>query len=279
MQGEMDKLPFVSVIIPTYKPGEYLWQCLQSLDKQSLAKDKFEVIIILNGCYQPFKLQLDGYIKKLTSLKIKFFQTDVGGVSNARNIGLDMSVGEYITFMDDDDFVSPTYLEELLQIADTETIGVSNELKYIEKDDSTQSESYTHEYNKKSPQGKQRYSNSRKVFSAPWMKMIHRDIIAANKFDTRYTNGEDSLFMFQISCNVKYVNFTSPDAIYYRRVREGSAMSKERGPQKMLKNRLKMIAEFIRIYLQCPKKYNFWFLCTRILGCLHSIFNSFKHLF
>ena len=276
MQGEIDRQSIISVIIPTYKPGEYLWQCLQSLDKQVLAKDKFEVIIILNGCNQPFKSQLDDYIKKLASLNIKFVHTEDGGVSNARNIGLDMSVGEYVTFVDDDDFVSPSYLKELLDKVSPDTVAISNELRYNEKDDTSSEESWSIEYKKKAPQGKQPYPGTRKFFSGPCMKLLHRDVIASYRFDKRFTNGEDSLFMFSISANMKYVDFTSPEAIYYRRSRSGSAMSKERSAKNMIRNRFRLMKEFVRIYCTNPKAYSLHFLMTRLLGCLHSIMNSLK---
>lgn len=265
----------ISVIIPTYKPGEYLYKCLETVICQTIDKSLVEVLIVLNGCNEPYASKIKAYIEEKEAQGIiRLIQTDTPGVSNARNIGIDAARGEYITFVDDDDFVSPTYIEALLKKSDAQTVGLSNELRYNEADDSSQSESFTEEYNRKAACGKQPYKRIKKYFSGPCMKLIHRDVINGFRFDTRYTNGEDSLFMFQISRNMKFVDFTTPDAIYYRRVREGSAMSKERQVSAMVRNRLRMVGSFVAIYLTAPAKYSFTFLMSRIMGCMHSILNS-----
>lgn len=266
--------PLISVIIPTYKPGTYLYKCLETVINQKGVRG-VEIVLILNGCNEPYATTIKSYADNNDkNCIIQFIQTDVPGVSNARNIGIDAARGEYITFLDDDDFVSATYLSELLRVSDKETVGLSYELRYNETDNTTQTESFSDEYKKKYKLGKQPYRRIKKYFSGPCMKLIHRDVINGYRFDTRYTNGEDSLFMFQISRNMKYVDFTSLDAVYYRRVRTGSAMSKEKQVSAMVKNRLRMVSSFIAIYMTAPAKYSFSFLTTRILGCLHSIFNS-----
>ena len=95
----------ISVIIPTYQPKDYLWECLNSLTSQTISKDDYEVIIVLNGCDEPYKSQIQSYIDAKEGFHFSLIQTDVPGVSNARNIGLDKSKGEYISFIDDDPWV------------------------------------------------------------------------------------------------------------------------------------------------------------------------------
>ena len=117
----------ISVIIPTYKPQDYLWECLDSLDAQTFPKEKFEVILVLNGCDEPYKSQIERYIEEhKKALNIKLIHTLQGGVSNARNIALDHAEGKYICFIDDDDYVSPSYLQELYSKASDDTIVISN---------------------------------------------------------------------------------------------------------------------------------------------------------
>lgn len=265
----------ISVIIPTYKPADYLRKCLESLSFQTLSFDKFEVILVLNGCSDPYITMIQGLLDKMPhGFHCTFFHTVVPGVSNARNIGIEHALGDYIAFVDDDDFISPTYLEELLQSASKDTVAISNELLYLDDLNEFKKESFSYEFDKKSHLGKQHYQDIRKFFSGPCMKLIHRDMIASYRFDTRFSNGEDSLFMFAMSANIKYVAFTSPEAVYYRRKRSGSAMSMEASAKRMIKNRCQMIVAFVRIYLRQPSSYSFNFLVTRILGCLHSIWNS-----
>ena len=84
----------ISVIIPTYEPRAYLWECLDSLVAQTFSKDDFEVLLVLNGCSEPYKSNIEAYIEKRKEIiNIRFTQTDIPGVSNARNIALDNATG------------------------------------------------------------------------------------------------------------------------------------------------------------------------------------------
>ena len=124
----------VSVIIPTYKPGDYIWQCLNSLKDQTLSYDKYELIIVVNGCCEPYYSDILSYLDKCNQrLYATVLQTDKGGVSNARNMGLDVAKGQYVCFIDDDDWVSPIYLEGLLSAATgVDSVVVANVKNYDE---------------------------------------------------------------------------------------------------------------------------------------------------
>ena len=190
----------ISVIVPTYKPRDYLWKCLESLRLQTLPKEQFEVLLILNGCDAPFSNRINEYIKNNnTGFNVRFIQTAVPGVSNARNIGIEKSVGDYITFIDDDDYVSPSYLEELYKVSTPTTVGLCYPLSFMDGEDIYTPYSITSEY-RDDPSGESlSYKNTKKFFSGPVYKLIHKSIIADRRFDVRFENGEDSLFMFLIS--------------------------------------------------------------------------------
>lgn len=76
----------ISVIVPTYKPQVYLLECLDSIYNQTLPKLDYELVLVLNGCNEPYNTQIKKWISNHNDLQIQFFQTDLGGVSNARNI-------------------------------------------------------------------------------------------------------------------------------------------------------------------------------------------------
>ena len=97
----------ISVIIPSYRPEEYLYECLEAIINQTLNQNEFETLVVLNGCKEPYFEQIQKYIN-VHSSNIRLIQTDVPGVSNARNIGIEAAKGEYLTFVDD--IVSPVYL-------------------------------------------------------------------------------------------------------------------------------------------------------------------------
>ena len=106
----------ISIIITTYRPDKYIISCLDALAKQTISSFDFEVIIILNGQQFPYEALIKDLIYKY-KFKINYFYTNITGVSNARNIGLKVSIGEYIIFLDDDDILSPNYLKTMLKKA------------------------------------------------------------------------------------------------------------------------------------------------------------------
>ena len=122
----------IAVIIPTYKPKDYLYHCLDSLNKQSIGFDKFCLYICLNGPkegYEPFVLDT----LKVFDFKYKYFFSASKGVSSARNMLIDLSEEDYIVFIDDDDIISSNYLENLLAVSSNDTIGITNVLGFHER--------------------------------------------------------------------------------------------------------------------------------------------------
>ena len=274
----------VSVIIPTYKPAAYVYECLDSLVAQTFPFERFEVILVLNGCKEPYEADLKKYIhEKMDAMNVFLIQTDVPGVSNARNLGLDKAKGEYICFIDDDDYVSPVYLEELYKKASPETVALSNVLAFYDNENSgsflnvADNYSIRKEYIACSKAGRQRFWKARKYFSGPCMKMIHRSVIGSRRYDEKYKNGEDSLFMFAISDRIKYVDFTSEGAVYYRRFRRGSAAYKPLPFKNVAINVFSMMIDYSKMYLRAPFVYNTMFYVTRMLACLHHLLWYVKH--
>lgn len=264
----------ISVIIPTYKPQEYLLECLDSLVQQTFSRADFEVIIVLNGCCTPWKEMIDDYISRnMSDMNITFIQTNTGGVSNARNIAIDMAKGEYVTFIDDDDFVSRSFLQGLYDLARKDTIVISNVLAF--KDgfrDNYIHYQLTDIYNQYSNHTELKItSRVRKFFSGPCMKLISKDIIQDRRFDNRFKNGEDSLFMFMISDMVQHIEFTLPNAVYYRRYRAGSAMTSTRTYKDIIRNNCKLIKEYSNLFFNSGRKYSLRLYITRIAAALHSI--------
>ena len=214
----------ISVIIPTYKPGSYVWECLDSVYNQTFPGRRYEVIIILNGCSEPYYSQIEEYISSHSDrCAFSLIQTDVQGVSNARNIGIEKSVGKYLTFVDDDDIISENYLEELLKVSDEETIGCANSFVF-KKDISCFRQSFISNAYQKVNGKPFDIFQFRHFLSSVWAKLIHRNIIGKNRFPTQLRLSEDCVFCLELSLSMKSMKLASPSAIYYQRLREGSAM-------------------------------------------------------
>lgn len=260
----------ISVIVPTYKPQAYLWECLDSIYNQTFPKNEYELILVLNGCNEPYNSQIKEWFSKHSDLRVQYFQTDEGGVSNARNIALDNSKGDYLTFIDDDDLISPFYLQELYDTVAPDVVSLCYPYAFndgvIEKQlpyGITYAYDYYMEHKCTSLSSK-----VRKFFSGPCMKLIPMSFIQDRRFDVRFKNGEDSLFMFLISDKIKKVAFTSKDATYYRRYRDNSAYTRGKTKREIISNKMSMIKAYISIYLKKPQKYSLLFFITRLLGTL-----------
>ena len=266
----------ISVIVPTYKPQGYLWECLDSLVKQTFPKKYFEIILVLNGCTEPWKRQIEEFIcQKMLEMNVHLIHTEKGGVSNARNIALDIAAGEYVTFIDDDDFVSQRYLEILYANATSDTISLCYPYAFNDGDVQHQLEySITSQYDKISALGKQSFTRARKYFSGPYMKLIPMSFIQDRRYDIRFKNGEDSLFMFLISDRFKYVDFTDHSATYYRRYRLNSAIAYNRNKHYVVVNSIKIILTYFKYYFKHPLRYNMLFFATRILATIKSVFKT-----
>lgn len=98
-----------SIIIPVYNVEKYIRKCLESIYNQTYSN--YEVIIVDDGSEDNSKLVIDEYIKK--DNRFKCHNKDNGGLSDARNYGLKYVTGDYILFVDSDDYIDDNLLEEL----------------------------------------------------------------------------------------------------------------------------------------------------------------------
>ncbi len=260
----------LSIIIPTYKPQAYLWECLDSISAQTLSKDGFEVLLILNGCNEPYKTGIEQYItERMHDVNIRLIQTDEAGVSNARNRGIEEAGGEYLAFIDDDDKISADYLEELMAQAAPETVVFSDLCAF---DDATGTISETFYMHRTFQNNRFRHAPSffaiRALLNSPWGKVFHRGIIGERRFNTKYKSGEDSLMMLEISNAIKHTKFASGKAVYFYRLRASSASASRGSIFARLWNSLKMMATYTQIILRSPLTYNYPFVLSRYAATL-----------
>lgn len=105
----------VSIIVPVYNVENYLAKCLDSLVKQSLPD--IEILVVNDGSKDNSEKIIEGYAQKYPE-KIKAYTKENGGLSDARNFGIDRATGDYIGFVDSDDYVTETMFEEMLLLAE-----------------------------------------------------------------------------------------------------------------------------------------------------------------
>lgn len=247
----------ISVIIPTYKPGPYLRECLISLYRQTLEKSSYQILLILNGCNEPYRSELDTFISThLVGLDIELIQTDAPGVSNARNLGLRRMRGQYVAFVDDDDVLSANYLEGLQSVAGEEIVAVSNVKTFTHEIDITSDDYISRAFSRYYGKGPLKSLQMRKFLSSACAKLISRKIIGGHRFDPKLKKSEDAIFMLQISCNIKSIKLSSPEVIYYRRLRQESA-SRVRGSWRDINtNYFHAVRKSLACSLKKPFEYN-----------------------
>jgi glycosyltransferase involved in cell wall biosynthesis len=262
----------ISVIIPTYKPDNYLFDCLLSLKNQTISHDLFEIIIVLNGCKEPYYSQIDLYINESfkDNIKCKLIQTETAGVSSARNIGIDLSEGDYIAFVDDDDILSKDYLESLLKVSNKNSIGVAN-VKVFQDNLLVLRDDYISKcFHKNINISPTSVFSLRSFLSSSCAKLISKEIITHRRFDHRFQIGEDSLFMFTISDRIKEIRLA--DTIYYRRKRLTSVSQTKRKNKEKILNTWVLIKAFSSIYFKNVINYRLSLYLSRLVAVFVSTF-------
>lgn len=105
-------LPLISVVVPIYQVKKYLSKCIDSIIGQTY--ENIEIILVDDGSTDGSGELCDEYREK--DSRVIVFHKENGGLSSARNVGIDHAHGEYIAFIDSDDWVDPRYLEVLYNI-------------------------------------------------------------------------------------------------------------------------------------------------------------------
>ena len=197
-------MPKVSLIIPVYNVENYIEKCLDSAVNQTL--EDIEIIIVNDGSKDSSKQKIEKYLKKYQS--IKYLEKENGGLSDARNYGMSYATGEYVAFLDSDDYVENTMYEEMY------TLGKKENADMVECD-------FVWEYpDKRREDVGERYSSKKEMIEkgrvVAWNKLIKREILeqANIKFPVglRY---EDMEFFYKIVPYINKVSFVKMCMVHY----------------------------------------------------------------
>ena len=214
--------PKISIIVPVYNVEQYLERCVESILKQTI--NNFELILINDGSSDNSGQLCDELSRK--DARIRVLHIPNGGVSNARNLGIQSSRGEWISFIDSDDFVTEEYLEILLQPVETdETIGFSiGKLHHIQNGVVTPFQKTTCEVNVwDTEQTLKELLTTEKTSFFPVAKLFRKSLIQDHKFNSQYHLAEDALFLTELLLQTKCKTVFIDKAIYFYDHREGSA--------------------------------------------------------
>jgi glycosyltransferase involved in cell wall biosynthesis len=213
----------ISVIVTAYNVQKYIFNTVQSVLSQTLRE--IEVIVVDDGSKDDTARLLDELAK--TDDRLIVIHKENGGVSAARNSGLETAIGEYILFVDGDDQLLPNACELLYAKAVSENaeIVVSD---YMRKNEATSEESQ-HSGGEFSLLGGKEYGELllQPFYSiAIWNKLIKKSLYTENKifFPVEISMGEDFVTLFELACCAKkVVKLNEPTLVYLNR--EGSSVA------------------------------------------------------
>lgn len=117
-----------SIIVPTYNRENYLFKCIDSVLDQTY--DNFELIIVDDGSTD----NTEKLVKKYKDKRIKYFKNENHGIGYSRNFGLDKAKGDYIFFLDSDDYLNEDMLEKVSNLINKNDILIFNYQEIFEKD-------------------------------------------------------------------------------------------------------------------------------------------------
>lgn len=210
----------LSIIIPVYNEEKYINECLLSLLNQDISKTDYEIIVINNGSTDSSKrIILD--IKKLHDNLIYIEQKNKG-VSSARNRGLAVAKGKYITFVDADDLIYKNTLSLIVKKAETNNL----DLLYLAMETINANGEYisTIEANGDDNIIKKGIDHPRRTFAATLYK---KNLIQDHRFDENISFGEDTVFNTLIHINSKRCSYYSLPYYKYRKHENSQTSSKD----------------------------------------------------
>lgn len=224
----------ISVIVPVYNVEKYLVQCLESLIKQTFYN--IEIILINDGSTDSSGSICEEYSNR--DNRIKVIHKKNGGVSSARNAGLKEASGNWISFVDPDDWMADDMYEILINNASKFNVDIAvcqyvptcyREVKY------KKGKKFNCEVLDYKESMHQLLSNNKRYFCGLWNKIYKKTIIGNRLFDSTLNNGEDLWFLFNIYLESKTETVFCEVEKYYYYIRFDSAANSIVFKESMLK--------------------------------------------
>ena len=204
---EYEKGELISIIVPIYNVENYLRHCLESIQNQTY--QNFECLLINDGSSDNSAEICREYVEK--DSRFRYFEKENGGVSSARNLGIERSKGQYITFIDSDDWVDSDYLELLyMKINEYNAdLAVLTYKQYSMNDGCFYLHVWEQDYYEKYYTGNEllnslpNLENYDSTFNVSWGKLFKRNFLETATFNEQRIMGEDLEFNFKIFLQIK----------------------------------------------------------------------------
>ena len=191
--------PQISIIVPVYNSENYLRRCVNSILTQTFTD--FELILINDGSTDESGEICNFYQTK--DSRVRVYHKNNAGVSSARNVGLRYARGEWITFVDSDDWLDDVYLDKLYFNSAYKADLVISYGKYIRKSGMVQLIQYPYRYVGVNEIGILFLEHDLAWQTSPWAKLYRRDKCLDMYFIEGMHIGEDLVFLYTyiMRCN------------------------------------------------------------------------------
>lgn len=189
-------MPQISIIVPVYNVERYLRRCIDSIISQSCID--WECILVDDGSKDSSGDICDDYSRKDNRFVV--IHKENGGVSSARNAGLEIAKGAWIAFVDSDDWLENNYLNVLLSAIDSDTCIVQSSFFFC--DGTNKNKCYLRKETVEVSEYFNRLLARDGVRLEVWGKLIRRVLIGKVRFSPEIKMGEDWLFLIECSFNV-----------------------------------------------------------------------------
>lgn len=215
----------ISVIVPVYNSEQYLSSCIESVLKQTYSS--FEVILIEDGSEDSSPDICEMLCQK--DKRIRLVRQEHSGVSAARNLGIEVSQGKYLFFLDSDDLIHPQLLEALYQLQEENHTAIASEGLYYSRDEDQRKTIAWKTIAGCTP--KRLYLDNRTALKyinkvsvcAIGGKMIARSAIKSVRFDGNLSHDEDKLFIYRLLVKGADVSLLCRNWYFYRRHAAGAS--------------------------------------------------------
>lgn len=210
----MNTNPIISVIVPVYNVEKYLHRCVDSILAQTFTD--FELLLIDDGSTDNSGKICDEYAEKDKCVRV--FHEKNGGASSARNIGIDYSRGEYIVFIDSDDYVAVNYLGDLITYAMDKNASLVLQSPIRIYSDNKMVFNHLDEFFYMGKNGLKAFiKDGFLMYSEPHSKLFQSDIIKEYNilFPKGVIIGEDGIFLAQYLQYVENIFISDKHGYYY----------------------------------------------------------------
>lgn len=256
----------ISVIIPVYNAEQYISRCIDSVLSQTFSD--FELMLINDGSQDNSGMICDEYAVKDSRTMV--FHKENGGVSSARNLGLDNVNGEWITFVDADDMLYPFAFDYMLQSALSEGADVvmanvdRQSQRRISKMFITLSNSVT---------GKPFHEV---INRAIWGYLFNSKLIQDRhiRFNIDLAYSEDTLFLYYVLDAATRISILEQSVYLYNKLNENSVCSSTNGLRK-IKHQINAVTELKKLQMLLPEKWKRRILSKEIRKTLSMGFLSY----